>query len=299
MAEEKEKKNTSTKANRNTQSKKTNRRGQTSNRRRTNNNQRNSQSKRTTTKKVAPKKTIEKEVKVAPVEQTVKEEVKAPKETITKEEQLEKTLIFDGSQNQNLDDVVDKLEEDNVVLEDKVIKRSKVKKSLIIILGFIMACVLVYATYYVVTTEITGTSRATIQANIYKKVSTVIKKNGKLAPKSEPEELKENYENIETISLADLEQKIVNKEDIYVLIASTSCYHCVTFEPIIDEVFAENNQTVYRINVLSLSTAESNRLRSYYYFKRTPTLFSIKDGYVDKELLGTTTKDDLSNWLNS
>ena len=41
---------------------------------------------------------------------------------------LERTLIFDGRENQNLAEVVQKLEEENVVLEDKIIKRSKGKK---------------------------------------------------------------------------------------------------------------------------------------------------------------------------
>ena len=83
-----------------------------------------------------------------------------------------------------------------------------------------------------------------------------------------------------------------------VLIASTNCYHCATYEPIVEEVFAENNKTIYRINVISLTKEEGERLLSYYYFKTTPVIFSVKDGYVSSEIKNSTTKEDLNNWLN-
>lgn len=318
MAEEKAKKNTSTKSNRNTQNK-TNRNGKTNSRKRTTNQNRRTkttnQTKKTQTKKVTPKTTTKKEeVKVLtevkeikqttePKEQTPKEitPVEEPKvETLSKEEQLEKTIIFDGTHNKNLNDVVDKLEEDNVVLEDKVIKRSKTKKAIIILLIIAIVGLIVGTTYYVVSNETNNSKlHQNVNINLYKKVSKVIKKEGKLSAKEEPAELAENYENIETISLADLEQKIVNKEDMVVLIASTNCYHCAAYEPIVDEVFGKNNKTIYRINVISLTKAEGQRLLSYYYFTDTPTIFSVKDGYVSSELKRTTTKEDLDKWVKS
>ena len=161
-----------------------------------------------------------------------------------------------------------------------------------------MISIIAFATYYVVSNEVTDKTNQTINVNLYKKVSKVIKHEGKLASNPEPAELEESYEHIETISLADLEQKIMNREDMVVLIASTNCYHCATFEPIIEEVFAENNKTIYRLNVISLNDEEVERFRSYYYFTKTPTIFRIKDGYVTAELLGSTTKDDLTNWVN-
>ena len=312
MAEEKAKKKTNTKANRNSQNKKNNyRKGQNYNRKKTSNTNRkpktSNQSKTATTKETTPSVIKEIKEKVTPIEEPkleVKEEPKVEKEekvekntSSAKEEQLEKTIIFDGTQNKNLNDVVDRLEEDNVVLDDKVIKRSKTKKAIIVILAITILGFIIATTYYVVSHEINNHPTSTLNVNLYKRVSKMIKKEGKLTPRTEPAELAEDYEHLETISLADLEQKIINKEDMVVLIASTNCYSCATFEPVIEEVLAARNETIYRVNVATLTKEEGERFLDYYDFGRTPTLFRTKDGYVSQEIHGTTTKEDLEKWL--
>ena len=290
MAEEKAKKNTNPKTNRNSQNK-NNHKGQNNNKRRTNQTNKNYQGakkktsqtkKKTTTPKTNPSKVVEPVVKETP--KVLKEET-PKKEVISKEEELEKTIILDGSQNKNLDEVVAKLEEDNVILDDKVIKRSKTKKAIIVILAITILGFIIATTYYVVSHEINNHPTSTLNVNLYKRVSKMIKKEGKLTPRTEPAELAEDYEHLETISLADLEQKIINKEDMVVLIASTNCYSCATFE------------TIYRVNVATLTKEEGERFLDYYDFGRTPTLFRTKDGYVSQEIHGTTTKEDLEKWL--
>ncbi len=302
MAEEKAKKNTNPKTNRNSQNK-NNHKGQSNNKRRTNQTNKNYQGakkktsqtkKKTTTPKTNPSKVVEPVVKETP--KVLKEET-PKKEVISKEEELEKTIILDGSQNKNLDDVVAKLEEDNVILDDKVIKRSKTKKAIIVILAITILGFIIATTYYVVSHEINNHPTSTLNVNLYKRVSKMIKKEGKLTPRTEPAELAEDYEHLETISLADLEQKIINKEDMVVLIASTNCYSCATFEPVIEEVLAARNETIYRVNVATLTKEEGERFLDYYDFGRTPTLFRTKDGYVSQEIHGTTTKEDLEKWL--
>ena len=302
MAEEKAKKNTNPKTNRNSQNK-NNHKGQSNNKRRTNQTNKNYQGakkktsqtkKKTTTPKTKPSKVVEPVVKETP--KVLKEET-PKKEVISKEEELEKTIILDGSQNKNLDDVVAKLEEDNVILDDKVIKRSKTKKAIIVILAITILGFIIATTYYVVSHEINNHPTSTLNVNLYKRVSKMIKKEGKLTPRTEPAELAEDYEHLETISLADLEQKIINKEDMVVLIASTNCYSCATFEPVIEEVLAARNETIYRVNVATLTKEEGERFLDYYDFGRTPTLFRTKDGYVSQEIHGTTTKEDLEKWL--
>ncbi len=315
MAEEK-KKNTKAKATGKTQAKRTtNRKGQSS-RRRTNTGNRNgknySQNKKTSAvKKPQTKVTPKEEKSVTEVKKEVEEkallEEVSPKEVekevvdsaAEKHEALEKTIIFDGVQDKNLDDVVDKLEEDNVVLEDKVIKRSKTKRAVIVLLIIAIVVILIAATCYVVNNENINSSTQNLKENIYQKVNKVIKNDGELTSKQEPESLEEDYEHIETISLADLEKKIVDKEDMVVLIASTNCYYSAAYEPIVDEVFAENDKVAYRINVTTLSDDEAQRLASYYHVQHTPTIFSIKDGYITAELSRTTTKEDLDKWLKA
>ena len=58
----------------------------------------------------------------------------------------------------------------------------------------------------------------------------------------------EEYKNLTTISLGDFEKKILAKEDMTVLITSTTCYYCAQYEPIVNEVYGELNEKIYRIN---------------------------------------------------
>lgn len=248
-----------------------------------------------TAKKIIP---FEPEVEEEIVEETIVE-IEVPEEKV-KEDKLEKTLIFDGTRNKNLNDVVDKLEEDNIVLDDKIIKRSPAKKCAIIVLVIAILAIIVATTVYVVDYTINETSpRQTLNSNIYKNVSKTIKRKGKLSSNSNSGIEETEYSNIKTISLKELEDKLVNKENMSVLVASTNCYHCITFEPLLNEVFSENNKTIYRLNVINLSNEEMNRFRTYYSFTKTPTLFKVEDGYVTAELIGTATKEELTKWINN
>ncbi len=241
-----------------------------------------------------------KEVKVAP---PVKER------ELTQEELLEKTLIFDGRENQNLAEVVEKLEEKNVVLEDKIIKRNKANKIIIIVLTVLIAIVIVATTWYVVKDEIVKReNNQTLNSNIYKKVSNNYKTIGEInKQEKKDEENKENaaedlkeiaYSNIETITLAEFERKIFEKENMTVLISNATCYPCLEFEPIINEVYEERNATIYRINMSVLSKDEVTRFRTYYAFKQTPTLFVVKNGIATSESVGILAKEDLISWLD-
>ncbi|MGN1371841.1 MAG: thioredoxin family protein [Candidatus Coprovivens sp.] len=256
----------------------------------------------TTNKNQVPKKTTKKVVnqqnKPTPKQPQVKE--------ITKEEQLEKTLIFDGRENQNLIEVVEKLEEQNVVLEDKVIKRSKFKKIAIIVLTILIIGIIAATTMYVVNAEVERKeSNQTINSNIYKKVAkkyktiSEINKQAKKDKETAVNAIEEiEYSNIKTISLTEFETKILEKEDMTILIASSTCYPCITFEPTINEVYGEKNSVIYRINISLLSENEINRFRTYYAFKVTPTIFTIKDGIATSESTGVLSKDELISWID-
>lgn len=250
--------------------------------------------------KPTPKKVVNKKKPTPQKKVQVKE--------VSKEEQLEKTLIFDGRQNQNLVEVVEKLEEKNVVLEDKVIKRSKVKKVIIIILTILIFGIIAATTYYAINAEIIRSeSNQTLNSNIYKKVARnykTISEINKQEKKDKEDEtaadtIKEiEYSNIETISLADFERKILEKENMTVLIASSTCYPCLTFEPVINEVYQEKEATIYRINISMLSETEVTRFRTYYAFKVTPTIFTIKDGIATSESTGVLSKEELISWID-
>lgn len=267
-----------------------------------------SSNKPTTTKKVktaSTKKVQSKQVtksnKTVQTKKPVVKQVPKKKEP-TKEELLERTLIFDGRENKNLTEVVEKLENENVVLEDKVIKRSKVKKVIIIILTALIAAVIAATTIYVVYGEMKkAENNQTLNSNIYRKVAnnyktiSDIKESQKSDAEDSIEEIK--YSNIKTLTLADFERKVLEKEDMVILISSTTCYHCITFEPTINEVLVEQNKNIYRINITAFTKEEDARFRTYYAYTIAPTIFTVKDGFASAEITGTISKEELSNWI--
>ena len=274
--------------------------------------------KKVETKKEQPKKAASKKVEESKVEKIVVEEktiIKEPivtkeiekvikKEVEIEEESiLEKTLIFDGRENQNLSEVVEKLEEENVVLEDKVIKRSKGKKIAVIILTILIFVTIIGTIIFTICSETNKTNaNMTLNSNIYDKVSkkydSVTDIDSAKLSKEEDQGIEE-YKNLTTISLGDFEKKILAKEDMTVLITSTTCYYCAQYEPIVNEVYGELNEKIYRINVTALTKKEVDRFRTYYAFTDVPTIFVLKNGIVNKDVIGSLDKETLTNWIEN
>ena len=260
--------------------------------------------KKKTTKKTTPKKPTTKTASVkkeAPkkVEKPV-EEIKEEKETKeTKEElALEKTIIFDSKQKRNLQEVVDRLEEENVVVDDKVIKRSKVRKILIIIVAVAMVLIFAASIAYVASQlKIEHHKNETTGSNIYEKAKA---KKVEPSEKIEEKQTEEQYKHIITIDLNQFETKAANKDEMIVLVASSSCSSCIQFEPDVEKVFAELDKDIYRIDIKTMSDEEINDFREYYAFTITPTIFVVKDGVVvaDTARTGRMTVEDLKEWLN-
>lgn len=249
--------------------------------------------KKTTKKTTTPKKVVK---KTPPKKITTPKEEKL-EEKKTTSESLEKTIIFDGNQSKNILEVVDKLEEENVCLDDKVIKRSKIKKYIIIILTILIFVVIGSTIGYIVNTHIKEKeNNQTLNSNIYKKVNANYKTINDIEENKGSSLTEDEYENIEDITLAEFEKKNYNKENMTIFISSTTCYHSITFESVIDKVYGSLDKKIYRINITSLTDEEIERFRTYYAFKVTPTIFTIKDGIVTSEVTGTMTEEELTTW---
>ena len=252
-----------------------------------------SDTKKTTKKTTTPKKVVK---KTPPKKITTPKEEKL-EEKKTTSESLEKTIIFDGNQSKNILEVVDKLEEENVCLDDKVIKRSKIKKYIIIILTILIFVVIGSTIGYIVNTHIKEKeNNQTLNSNIYKKVNANYKTINDIEENKDSSLTEDEYENIEDITLAEFEKKNYNKENMTIFVSSTTCYHSITFESVIDKVYGSLDKKIYRINITSLTDEEIERFRTYYAFKVTPTIFTIKDGIVTSEVTGTMTEEELTTW---
>ena len=263
-----------------------------------------SKKKTTTTKKTPVNKNTKESMKKQEAKNNQKETKKKLLNEKQTEEQLEKTLFFDGRQNQNLAEVVSRLEEENVVLDDKIVKRDKNKKTAIIIIGILMVLIILSTTIYVVNYQNSTQEEPEItKNNIYGKVSSKYKDENDIPDTKVESDVEESieeikYSNIETITLSEFEKKILKKEDMIVLVASTTCYHSITFEPIINEVFKEKDAKIYRINIIAFNDKEEKRFREYYAFRSTPTIFTIENGYITSDIVGSMTKEEFKNWVN-
>ena len=239
-------------------------------------------------KKVAPKKPAPKKVETPKVE---------PKKV--EKEELEKTIIFDGRQNKNLREVVENLEKDNVVVEDQVIKRKKGNSIAIAILAILMVGVVIATTCYALRERNKNIeNNQTINSNIYNKVNRNVNNNEKKNELTTNDVDKKVYEKLDNITLKAFEEKVLAKEDMLILIASNTCYHCATFEPIVNEVLQTRGKTIYRLDVAKLTSTEVDRFRTYYAFTVTPTIFYLKDGVVKAESTGSMTKEEFEKWVD-
>lgn len=275
-----------------------------------------SSAKKTTTKKTAeaasPKKTTTTKKATAKTTATAKKTtVKKPatKKTTTKKstpkvtpETLEHTIIFDGLESQNISEVVDKLEEENVVVENnentEVTKRSKAKKVAIIIIYILIIAIIIATIVYVAKDRVESNKRSeTVNSDIYSKVSDNYKNsNESNKDKNEPKK-DTGYSNIENLTLKSFEQKVLDKENFHVIIVSANCYYCAVYEETVNEVYKENKEKIYRIDIASLTDNQIKTLRYYYAFNSTPTIFAVKDGKIGADLAKTQTKEDLNNWV--
>lgn len=260
--------------------------------------------KKVETKKVEVKETTPKKEKIKVVEE---KEIKRPKtkvepkveKKLTKEEQLERTMIFDGEQKRNLKEVVEKLEKENVVLKDKVVKRSKVNKVIVIILVLLIAAVMATTAIYLgrnIKEKMDAEKTIpTLNTDIYNKVTSYREELNEVE-----EEKEESAEKtvIKEITLKQFENKIIKKENINVLVSSNTCYFCIQFEPIVEETLKDSGKTIYKVDIAKMSEEEVKQFREYYAFTITPTIFTVKDGIVTAEKLGSMDADTLTAWAN-
>lgn len=264
------------------------------------------ETKKETTKKVEPKKDNTsksntkkiskgnpKSQKTKPVEKKVEVEVEE-----TKNKDLEKTIIFDGRQSKNIADVVNKLEEENIILDDKIVKRSPVRKNAIIILIILIALVIASTTYYVATNYLEKQNQLkTLDSNIYQKVSKKYDSASDIDNTDVSQNDETKYPNINSITLAQFEEKSLSKEDMVVLVASETCYASMSFEPLLDEVFEEYGITLYKVNVSRYTKEQEQIFRTYFAYNSTPTLFTIKAGIVTSVSVGKLNEEDLRAWI--
>lgn len=130
------------------------------------------------------------------------------------------------------------------------------------------------------------------QTNIESETST--KKPEEKKPEIKEYERDTNSGQVITITMAEMEEKIKNKETFVVSFETTYCMYCQRLHAILDEYLKTHNVVLYQV-ILDLedATEQENLEKIHKYFKEfytTPGIFYVKKGtnksYLDTYHLG-------------
>lgn len=97
-------------------------------------------------------------------------------------------------------------------------------------------------------------------------------------------------------------EKIENKDDFVLLISQTTCTHCISYKPKLEEVANEYKINIYYIEVDLLDDEERDKFSSYINFSSTPVTVFLKNGEestVANRINGDASKDKIENKLKS
>lgn len=86
-----------------------------------------------------------------------------------------------------------------------------------------------------------------------KEISTAIENH-----KANVKETETKKDKLVTVTMAEVEEKINNKEDFILFIGSHNCYHCQDFKPIISRYIESSGTTVYYIDIESETDTSFN-----------------------------------------
>ena len=112
--------------------------------------------------------------------------------------------------------------------------------------------------------------------------------------------LSKNYFN--EIKYETLMEKIENKEDVIVLISQTTCGHCISYKPKLEDVANKHKINIYYIDVDLLTKEENTELDKYINFSSTPTTVFLKNGEEKSaatRINGDASREKIENKLKS
>lgn len=97
-------------------------------------------------------------------------------------------------------------------------------------------------------------------------------------------------------------EKIENKDDFVLLISQTTCTHCISYKPKLEEVANEYKINIYYIEVDLLNDEERDKFSSYINYSSTPVTAFLKNGEestVANRINGDASKDKIEKKLKS
>lgn len=114
--------------------------------------------------------------------------------------------------------------------------------------------------------------------------------------------MSKNYYN--EIKYDELIEKLDEKGDLIILISQTTCSHCMTYKPKLEDIANKYKVPVYYIDIDLLSKEEYNNLNSRLSFSTsgTPLTIFLKNGEettVANRIKGDASREKIVNKLKS
>ena len=104
------------------------------------------------------------------------------------------------------------------------------------------------------------------------------------------------------IEYEELIEKIENKEDLIVLISQTTCSHCISYKPKLEDMANKHKIDIYYIDVDLLSDEQRTQLGKYINYDGTPTTVFLKNGEETSaatRINGDASRDKIEKKLKS
>lgn len=109
---------------------------------------------------------------------------------------------------------------------------------------------------------------------------------------------------VEKITLAQMEEKIANKEDFAIMLTQSMCSYCQAFEEILTPYIANHAVTMYDVVLDKEATTPQENLvvikKTFANFSSTPGIYYVEKGKMKSQLLpqnGTITEQNLDTWV--
>ena len=112
--------------------------------------------------------------------------------------------------------------------------------------------------------------------------------------------LSKNY--FKELKYDEVIDKIENKDSFVLLISQTTCTHCISYKPKLEEVANKHKIYIYYIESNLLNDEERDKFTSYINFSTTPATVFIKNGEettVANRINGDASKDKIEKKLKS
>ncbi len=112
----------------------------------------------------------------------------------------------------------------------------------------------------------------------------------------------EEQKELTPVSMEDIRNALKNKEKKVVMLGTETCSWCIYQKPILKSLAYRYEIEIGYLNLASLSSEEGNELASLHEELEqfgTPTFLVIKDGAVDKVLIGGMTTREIEEILKN